>query len=122
MAWTILRGAAAAAALAATAAPALAHHGWSWTSGGNIELTGVVREARLGNPHGELTVQAGDETWTVEVGQPWRNDRAGVTDAMLAPGREITAVGEPAADGARLMKAERLIIDGTLHELYPGRD
>jgi hypothetical protein len=104
------------------AAPALAHHGWRWTTGGNIELTGIIREARLGNPHGILTVEAGDETWTVEVGQPWRNERAGLTEDDLAPGVEATFIGEPSADPEeKRLKAERIRIAGKLHELYPDR-
>ncbi|HKK35792.1 MAG TPA: DUF6152 family protein [Paracoccaceae bacterium] len=104
------------------AAPALAHHGWRWTTGGNIELTGIVREARLGNPHGVLEVEAEDEVWTVEVGQPWRNERAGLKEGDLAPGVEATFIGEPSADpDERRMKAERIRIDGRLHELYPDR-
>jgi hypothetical protein len=57
---------------------AMAHHGWRWTTGGNIELTGVITSAQLGNPHGVLTVDADGEIWRVEVGQPWRNERAGL--------------------------------------------
>ena len=63
-------------ALAMPAGYALAHHGWAWTTGGNLELTGVIAQARLGNPHGQLEVDVEGETWTVEVGQPWRNERA----------------------------------------------
>lgn len=104
------------------AAPARAHHGWRWTTGDNIELTGVIREARLGNPHGVLQVQADEETWTVEVGQPWRNERAGLTDEMLAPGTKATFIGEPSADVAdRRLKAERIRIGDRMHELYPER-
>lgn len=107
---------------AAVALPALAHHGWRWTEAGEFELTGTITAARLGNPHGLLTVDAGGETWTVEVGQPWRNANAGLTDAMLAPGTEITALGHRHADPAqRIMKAERIVIDGTVHDLYPDR-
>ena len=116
--------AALAAAPAALAVPvaARAHHGWRWTTGELIELTGVIREARLGNPHGVLSVQAGDETWTVEVGQPWRNERAGLTDAMLAPGTEAVFLGEPAADvSERRLKAVRVTIAGKAHDLYPDR-
>lgn len=110
----------AAALLAAT--PALAHHGWRWTEGGDFELTGVIASAELGNPHGVLTVDVEGESWTVEVGQPWRNQRAGLTDAMLAPGTELTVLGERSADaGERLMKAERVTIDGQAHDLYPER-
>ena len=105
--------------------PALvqAHHGWRWTTGGNIELTGVIREAKLGNPHGILTVDADGESWTVEVGQPWRNDRAGLKDGDLAPGVEIRAIGEPAADAEeRRLKVERLYIGDREYVLYPNRD
>ncbi len=105
------------------ALPALAHHGWRWTTGDNIELTGVIIEARLGNPHGVLHVQADDDVWTVEVGQPWRNERAGLKDGDLVPGVEATFIGEPSADiSDRLMKAERIQIGARLYQLYPQRD
>ena len=101
---------------------AFAHHGWSWTEDGNFKLTGVIKEARLGNPHGRLIVQAEDEQWLVEVGQPWRNKRAGLTDQMLSPGNEITVIGQRSADPKELrMKAERVLIDGKEHALYPER-
>jgi hypothetical protein len=106
----------------ALATPALAHHGWRWTADGEFELSGIITAAELGNPHGLLTVDADGEIWTVEVGQPWRNERAGVTDAMLAPGEEIVARGHRSADPAQLvMKAERLIIGGETFDLYPDR-
>ena len=108
--------------LALIALPALAHHGWRWTDDGEFELTGTITEAQLGNPHGLLTVEVNGEDWTVEVGQPWRNERAGVTDAMLAPGGDITVRGHRAADPAQLVvKAERLVIDGQTYDLYPDR-
>lgn len=102
---------------------AAAHHGWRWTSGANIRLAGVIRSARLGNPHGLLQIDADGEIWQVEIGQPWRNERAGLSDADFAPGREITLEGEPSADpDQRLMKAERLWFeDGVPHDLYPER-
>jgi hypothetical protein len=101
----------------------LAHHGWRWTEDGNFELTGIIKAAQLGNPHGVLTVDVEGEDWTVEVGQPWRNERAGLTDEMLAVGRELTVSGARSADPAdRRVKAERVIIDGRLHNLYPDRD
>lgn len=100
-----------------------AHHGWSWTTGGNIELTGVISAVRLGNPHGVLDVDVDGEIWTVEVGQPWRNERAGVQPGDLAEGVEIRAIGEPAADPSeRRLKVERLFIDGREYDLYPNRD
>ena len=104
-------------------AAALAHHGWSWTTGENIELTGTITEARLGNPHGELTMDVDGTLWTVEVGQPWRNSRAGLEDGDLAEGVVLTVSGEPSADpDEKLLKVERLRIDGVEYELYPDRD
>ena len=101
---------------------ALAHHGWRWTDSGKFELTGIITEARLGNPHGVLTIDADGESWQAEVGQPWRNERAGLTDAMLAPGTEITLIGKRAADpNERLMKAEAVEIAGQRYVLYPNR-
>ena len=107
---------------ALAAAPALAHHGWRWTDGGQFELTGVVTHADLGNPHGVLTIEAEDEIWAVEVGQPWRNDRAGLTDDLLSVGTEMTVIGERSADPEELrMKAEAVVIAGETYPLYPER-
>jgi hypothetical protein len=105
------------------AGAALAHHGWSWTTGGNIELTGIVKSARLGNPHGVLEVDAEGEVWTVEVGQPWRNQRAGLKDGDLAVGTEIRIIGEPAAEPSeRRLKAEKIYLGTREYILYPDRD
>jgi hypothetical protein len=112
-------------ALSAMLAPvlALAHHGWSWTTGENVEVSGVIQEADLGMPHGVLTLDVEGEAWTVEVGQPWRNERAGLGDGDLAPGVEVRIEGEPAADiSERRVKAERLWIGDRVYELYPDRD
>jgi hypothetical protein len=122
---TVRRRILGVALCAALLAPsvALGHHGWAWTTGENIELAGVITETRLGNPHGELTLEVDGTPWTVEVGQPWRNERAGLQEGDLAPGVELTVSGEPSADpDEKLLKVERLWIDGTLYELYPGRD
>jgi len=113
----------AAIALLLHAGAALSHHGWSWTTGGNIDLTGIIKTVKLGNPHGVLEVDVEGETWQVEVGQPWRNERAGVKDGDLAEGVEIRVVGEPAADKAdKRVKAEKFYIGGKEYVLYPERD
>ncbi|MGI9386352.1 MAG: DUF6152 family protein [Methyloligellaceae bacterium] len=99
-----------------------AHHGWKWTTGKNIELIGIIKEARLGNPHGILKVDAEGDVWTVEVGQPWRNKRAGLKPGDLSKGVEVRIIGEPSADiSKRRMKAERLFIGKQKYELYPNR-
>ena len=109
--------------LTAPAVGALAHHGWSWTTGGNIDLTGIIETVRLGNPHGILKIDVEGEEWTAEVGQPWRNKRAGLVEGDLAEGIEIRVIGEPAADmSERLLKVERLFLGNREYVLYPGRD
>lgn len=101
----------------------LAHHGWAWTTGGNIDLIGVIKEVRLGNPHGLLEVDVEGEVWTIEVGQPWRNERAGLKDGDLAEGVEIRAIGEPSADPSeKRLKVERLFLGDQEYILYPDRD
>lgn len=103
--------------------PGNAHHGWSWTIGGNIELIGVIQKVSLGMPHGVVTVDAEGEVWTVEVGQPWRNERAGLKPDDLAEGVEVRIIGEPSADPAqKLLKAERIYINGREYNLYPDRE
>lgn len=120
---TLLFSMTAAAFAALFSMSALAHHGWSWTTGGNIDVTGVIKSVSLGNPHGIVRLDVEGEEWTVEVGQPWRNERAGLEDGDLAPGIELRVIGEPSADASeRRVKAEKLYIDGTEHALYPGRD
>lgn len=113
-----------AALAAATLAPAAgrAHHGWAWAEDEEFTLVGVIRSARLGNPHGELEVEAADGLWTAEIGQPWRNERAGLTEDKLAPGTDVTLEGHRSREpDEKVMKAERVIIAGVLHDLYPGR-
>lgn len=99
-----------------------AHHGWGWASDEEFELTGTITAVRLGNPHGEVTIDVDGEQWVVEVGQPWRNRRAGLNGDLLRIGQRITAHGHRAANPAqRLMKAERIVIDGKSYNLYPDR-
>lgn len=114
----------AAAALSAALVPGVveAHHGWGWATDEEFELTGAIVGVQLGNPHGELRLDVAGEEWVVEIGQPWRNQRAGLTDDLLAEGTKVTAHGHRSArEGERLMKAERLVIGGEDYDLYPDR-
>ncbi|MEX0694727.1 MAG: DUF6152 family protein [Rhodospirillales bacterium] len=105
-----------------SAVPAGAHHGWRWAEDGNFEITGDIVEAQLGNPHGVVHIDVNGERWSIEVGQPWRNERAGLTDDHFAKGREITASGHRSKDpNERRVKAERVMIDGKTYDLYPER-
>ena len=101
---------------------AQAHHGWRWTSDTNVEVIGVIESATLGNPHGVLILDVEGEKWTVEVGQPWRNQRVGLNDDMMKKGAEITIEGKRSADPKEFrVKAETVVIKGKRYVLYPDR-
>jgi hypothetical protein len=103
--------------------PVWAHHGWGWATEEEFQLTGAITAVRLGNPHGELTLDVKGERWIVEVGQPWRNEKAGLTHKLLSKGQVITAHGHRSAKkGQRLIKAERVVINGRSYNLYPDRE
>lgn len=102
---------------------ALAHHGWAWATDEEFEITGEIVAVRLGNPHGEVTLDVKGHRWVVEIGQPWRNARAGLTAELLRAGRVVTAHGHRSAKADEpLVKAERLVIDGQSYNLYPDRE
>ena len=106
----------------AAAAPLAAHHGWAWATGEEFELSGTVKNVRHGNPHGVMHLSTGSGEWTVEIGQPWRNERAGLTAQLLRPGTRLLVHGHRSArKGERLMKAERIVIAGKSYNLYPDR-
>lgn len=99
-----------------------AHHGWGWATDEEFEITGTISKVRLGNPHGEVTLDVNGEQWLIEVGQPWRNQRAGLSTELLSVGRAITVHGHRSAKKSELLvKAERVIIDGKSYNLYPDR-
>ena len=76
---------------------AFAHHGWGWATDEEFEISGTITSVKLGNPHGEVTLDVNGVRWVIEVGQPWRNERAGLTDALLNVGRQITVHGHRSA-------------------------
>lgn len=120
LAWGSLLAAVACVFLAQTA---LAHHGWGWATDEEFEISGKITHVKLGNPHGEVTLDVKGEKWLIEVGQPWRNERAGLTSELLSIGRQVTVHGHRSAkESEKLVKAERLVIDGKSYDLYPDRE
>ena len=114
----------AAALLVVTipAAPLAAHHGWGWATDEEFELAGTVKQVRHGNPHGTMVLATRTGDWTVEIGQPWRNERAGLTRELLRRGTRLLVHGHRSANrNQRLMKAERVVIAGKSYNLYPDR-
>jgi hypothetical protein len=119
-----LMTAALAAAILLPVAPRLAdaHHGWQWAEKDISEITGKIVSVRLGNPHGTVMLDVAGKTWTVEVGQPWRNARAGLKDEMFAKDVVMTVIGNKSArKDERVFKAVRIKLDGKTYDLYPER-
>lgn len=105
-----------------TVSQAFAHHGWRWADDGEFVIRGYIVSAKLGNPHGLVTLDVNGEEWTIEVGQPWRNERSGLTNDMFAKGADMTARGHRSKDAKdRRVKAERIIFGGKTYDLYPDR-
>lgn len=106
----------------AAGAGALAHHGWAWTEDGLFELTGIIEEIYLGNPHATLNVDVEGETWRVELAPPSRTVAAGFDENAASPGDEVKAIGNRSRDDKeRRMKAVRLVVNGKTYDVYPNR-
>lgn len=103
-------------------APVVAHHGWAWATGEEFSLSGTVKQVRHGNPHGEMVLTTSSGDWRVEIGQPWRNEQAGLKPALMKPGTRLQVHGHRSArPNQRLMKAERVVVAGKSYNLYPDR-
>ena len=118
----LISGGAAAGLALLAASPTFAHHGWSWTQDGMFELTGVIKEIYIGNPHATLDVDVEGEIWRVELAPPARTIAAGLTEDVAKVGDEVTAVGNRSRDEAeKRMKAVRITVNGKSYDVYPGR-
>jgi hypothetical protein len=106
----------------ALAVPAFAHHGWEWTEGEPFELTGVIEEIYIGNPHATLKVRAEEGVWDVDLAPLAPTLEAGFDENAAKVGDEVTCVGFRAADHTDLhMKAARVIVNGRTYDVYPDR-
>lgn len=111
-----------AAASFLVSAPALAHHGWSWTEDEFTTLEGTIAAMDFGNPHDMLEVEAGGEVWRVELAPPAATARAGFTEDSAKLGDAVTAIGNRSQDpNERRLKAVRITVNGRTYDVYPSR-
>lgn len=103
--------------------PVLAHHGWSWAEGEQMELKGTIRTISMAPPHPMLMVTGADgKEWQVDLGNPNQTARSGFTGDTTKPGEAITAMGNRHLDKTKShMKAVRIIIAGKNYDMYPER-
>jgi hypothetical protein len=104
--------------LAATAAPAAAHHGWSgYDSTKEMTLTGTIKESGYEHPHGHVRLATPGKVWLVVLAPPSRMTSRGLPASKLAVGATATVVGYPNRTNDEEMRAERITIDGATVEL-----
>ena len=117
-----------AAWLAASVAPAWAHHAFAaeFDAARPVELRGVVTKMEWINPHSWITIDVTGEdgtveTWKIEAGAPNAMFRRGFTDESLPVGTEIVVRGFQARDGGNrangrdltLPDGQRLFLGGS---------
>jgi hypothetical protein len=106
----------------AIATPALAHHGWAWTEDDPYELTGIIEDIYIGNPHVTLEVRAKDGLWHVDLAPLAPTIRAGFNENAAKVGDNVTLVGFRSREHSeRRMKAARVIVNGNTYDVYPNR-
>ena len=104
--------------LAAMAAPAAAHHGWSgYDSTKEMTLTGTIKESGYEHPHGHVRLATPGKVWLVFLAPPSRMTSRGLPASKLAVGATATVVGYPNRTNDEEMRAERITIDGATVEL-----
>jgi hypothetical protein len=111
------------AALAVTALPLSAHHGWGGYHAEQFELTGVVETAvSLAGPHATLRVRANGQVWDVVLAPSTRTERAGLKEGIIPLGATVTASGHRHRDPKKFeIKTERLSWNGRTFNVYPDR-
>jgi len=104
------------------AAPAVAHHGWSWAEQEQTQLTGTITNVQMAPPHPSLDVETEDGSWRVELGNPRNTAEAGFDENAASPGDSITALGNRSQDASeKRMKAVQVTIEGKTYDIYPER-
>src|SRR5262249_37501334 len=112
------------AALLATPAAVLAHHGWSeYDSSKLVKLSGKIVESGYEHPHGHVRLETKGEgatagrTWNVVLAPPWRMQHRGLEKEALKPGTTASVEGYPNRDKPEEMRAERITVNGKTVEL-----
>src|SRR3954471_8855075 len=106
------------AAILATPATLLAHHGWSEYDASKIlKLTGKIVESGYEHPHGHVRLETPGKTWNVVLAPPSRMERRGLEKVALKPGTVATVEGYPNREKSDELRAERISIAGKTTEL-----
>ncbi len=110
-------------ALSLVALPGLAHHGWGGNQSEEFEITGTVHTGvSLAGPHGTMQLMVDGQVWDVTLAPAARTSRAGLTEATIPVGAEVTLHGHRNRDMNRFeVKTERVMWNGQTFNVYPNR-
>lgn len=104
-------------AILAMTSAASAHHSASgfFDQSKTVEVSGVIKQWRFGNPHPLMLLEATDESgqkveWHFELtGAATRRAKQGWSTKTFSPGEVITAVGNPSRrEGAHLLLVRKI--------------
>jgi hypothetical protein len=104
--------------------PSIAHHGWNGNGKEQVELTGIVETpVSLAGPHATMKIRVDGQLWDITLSPPARTERAGLKEATIPVGAQVTVSGHRNSDPKRFeIKGERVTHDGKLYNVYPDRD
>jgi len=108
--------------LATTAGSALAHHGWSGNSAGDVEVTGtVVTAVSLSGAHGTMQIEDSDgQLWSITLAPGPRTHRAGLREDIIPVGAEVTVFGSRNEDPEVFeAKVRRVTWGDQTFDVYP---
>lgn len=107
-----------ALAMALTALPVGAHHGWSeYDSTKPLTFTGKILESGYEHPHGHIRLEAPGKPLLVILAPPSRMGNRGLAPSGLKKGTTVTVVGYANREKPEEMRAERITSEGKTVEL-----
>jgi hypothetical protein len=112
------------AALASSAIPVLAHHGWGGNEDKEFEISGtVVSSVSLAGPHATMKMKDDKgNVWDLTLAPPFMTERAGLKDGSIPVGAKVSIHGHRNRDPKRFeIKTERITVDGKTYNVYPDR-
>jgi len=111
-------------ALAGAVTPVFAHHSWPVSYNRLVTVKGTVTEFKWANPHPMMTLEVqtnegGTEKWLIGGPAINRMESNGWTKTTVKPGDTITGIGYQFADGEKILRLERVVLqDGKELRLY----
>jgi len=111
-------------ALVLTVTPLSAHHSWPVTYDHLVTVKGTVKDFQWANPHPMMTIEVTGNDGKVQkwqIGGPAINrmEANGWNKSTVKPGDTITGIGYQFADGQKIVRLERVVLqDGRELRLY----